>query len=82
MQTLQQNILEFRQTHDTEYLVVDPDTRVHGRIAFNIEAMRWEYNPYGQPVKAVGTLEQCQQAAEADYEEWTKRPVRRQAIAA
>ena len=58
MQTLTQNPLEFREVHDTEYRLFINGQNV-GRIAFNITAMRWEYNPYGQPVRAVGTLEHC-----------------------
>lgn len=58
MQTLTQNPLEFRQVHDTEYRLFINGQNV-GRIAFNITAMRWEYNPYGQSVRAVGTLEYC-----------------------
>ena len=65
MQTLTQKPLEFRQTHDTEYRIYRDNQNV-GTIAFNIAAMRWEYNPYGESVKAVGTLEQCQSAAEVD----------------
>ena len=66
MQTLTQNPLEFRQVHDTEYRLF-VDGRNVGAIAFNITAMRWEYNRLSEPVKAVGTLEQCKAAAEADY---------------
>ena len=62
MVNLTQNPLEFRQVHDTEYRLFIDGQNV-GRIAFNITAMRWEYNPYAQSVRAVGTLEQCQDAA-------------------
>ena len=70
MQTLTQNPLEFRQVHDTEYRLFINGQNV-GRIAFNITAMRWEYSPYGQPVRAVGTLEYCQDVA---TDELTPKP--------
>ena len=77
MQTLTQSPtkgLEFRQTHDTQYVIYRGD-RTLGHIAFNITAMRWEYAPYAQSVKAVGTLEECKAAADADYEEWLNQSV-------
>ena len=67
--------LEFRQTHPNQYLIIDADTRVHGHIGFDATSMRWEYAPYAQSVKAVGTLEECKAAAEADYEEWLNQSV-------
>ena len=60
--TISQNPLEFRQVHDTEYRLFVDGQNV-GRIAFNITAMRWEFNAYAEAVSAVGTLEQCQDAA-------------------
>ena len=72
MQTLTQSPtkgLEFRQTHDTQYVIYRGD-RTLGHIAFNITAMRWEYAPYAQSVKVVGTLEECKASAEADYEDY------------
>ncbi|MFG6105313.1 hypothetical protein U2F10_23865 [Leptothoe sp. EHU-05/26/07-4] len=57
--------LEFRQTHDTQYVIYLNDLNL-GAIAFNITADRWEYRPFSRPVKATGTLEQCKDAALLD----------------
>lgn len=38
-----------------------------GTIAFNIELMRWEYTPYGQPVHTLGTFNECVQGAMDHY---------------
>ena len=65
MSNLTQNTLEFRQVHDTEYRLFVDGQNV-GCIAFNITMMRWEFNAYGKDVSAVGTLEQCQDAATDD----------------
>ena len=59
--------LEFRQTHDTQYVIYLNDLNL-GAIAFNITAKRWEYSPYGQSVKAVGNYEQCRAAAIEDLQ--------------
>lgn len=62
-----QTLLEFRHA-DTEYIIYKSDRNV-GRIAFDFTSHLWEYNPYGESVKAIGTLEQCKAAAEADHKE-------------
>lgn len=67
MQTLTQNTLEFSQVHSTEYRII-ADGQNLGMISFNIAAMRWEYTPYSQPVRAVGTLEECKAAAQSDHD--------------
>ena len=66
-QSSSQPPLEFRETHSTQYVIYRNDRNL-GAIAFNITAMRWEYRPYGQAVKAVGTLEQCKDAATQDLQ--------------
>ncbi|MEM9264495.1 MAG: hypothetical protein AAGA46_03130 [Cyanobacteria bacterium P01_F01_bin.13] len=63
-----QTLLEFREVHSTEYRIIANDQNL-GMISFSIIKMCWSYTPYGQPVKASGTLEQCKAAAQADLEE-------------
>ena len=72
MKTLTQSLptsfpqpLEFRQTHDTQYVIYLNDLNL-GAISFNITADRWEYTPFSRPVKATGTLEQCKDVAQLD----------------
>lgn len=74
MSNLAQKPLEFRH-EDTQFIVVDPDGRNLGRIAYDLTAHRWEYNPYGESTKTVGTLEACKSAAEADYEEYLNQSI-------
>ncbi|MEM9804653.1 MAG: hypothetical protein AAF959_05190 [Cyanobacteria bacterium P01_D01_bin.56] len=69
MQTLTSTALEFRRD-DTQVVIFDPSGQNLGHIGFDITRNQWCYTPYGQPVKAVGTLEACKAAAEADYEEY------------
>lgn len=66
--------LEFRH-NDTEFIIIDAEGNNRGHIGFDLTRHQWCYIPYGQPVKAVGTLEQCKAAAEADYEEWLNQSV-------
>ena len=65
MKTLAKTELQFRQTSDSQYVIYRGTENV-GTIAFNITAMRWEYNPYGQAVVAVGSLDHCKAEANRD----------------
>ena len=38
--------------------------------------MRWEYSPYGQPVAAIGSLEDCKAAAIAENKQHPNYPLR------
>ena len=49
--------LEFRQVDGECHLYIDGNNV--GRIAYNIEADRWEFNAYGQPISKVGNYEAC-----------------------
>ena len=58
-------------THqDTEFSITTPDGHNFGHIGYDLTRHQWCYIPYGQPVKAVSTLEACKSAAESDYEEY------------
>ena len=57
-------------THqDTEFSITTPDGQNFGHIGYDLTRHQWVYTPYGQPIKAVGTLEQCKAAAQVDYAE-------------
>lgn len=71
MQTITQNpTTGLTFTHqDTEFAITTPDGQSFGHIGYDLARHQWCYVPYGQPIKATGTLEQCQQAAQSDYTE-------------
>ena len=69
MQTLTNSALEFRH-EDTQFIIYGPDGQNLGHIGYDLTRHQWCYTPYGQPVKAVGTLEACKVAAESGYEEY------------
>lgn len=74
MQTLTSTTLEFRH-NDTEFIIIDPQGNNRGHIGYDLTRHQWCYIPYAQPIKATGTLEQCQQAAQSDYEEYLNQSV-------
>ncbi|MEM9264561.1 MAG: hypothetical protein AAGA46_03460 [Cyanobacteria bacterium P01_F01_bin.13] len=77
MKTLQQKPssgLTF--THqDTEFAITTPDGRNFGHIGYDLTRHQWCYIPFGQPIKATGSLESCKAAAQSDYEEWLNQSV-------
>ena len=77
MQTLTQNPTQgLTFTHqDTEFAITTSDGQNFGHIGYDLTRHQWCYIPYGQSVKAVGTLAQCRLAAQSDYEEYLNQSV-------